>query len=38
MSRGLGEWIVLGSHAQTQAYMNQGANAQYKNADQLFLL
>jgi hypothetical protein len=46
MSRGLGEWIVLGSliltagalHAQTQADMNQGASAQYKNADPLFLL
>jgi hypothetical protein len=46
MSGGLGEWIVLGSliltagvlHAQAQADMNQGACAQCKKADQLFLL
>jgi hypothetical protein len=46
MSGGLGEWIVLGStiftggglHAHTQADMNQRASAQYKKADQLFLV
>jgi hypothetical protein len=46
MNGGLGEWIVLGSliltagglHAQTKAGMSQGACAQYKEADQLFLL
>ena len=46
MSGGLGEWIVQGSliltagglHAQTQADMNQDTCAQYRKADQLFLL
>jgi hypothetical protein len=46
MSGGLGEWSVLGSliltagglHAQTKADTNQDASAQYKKADQLFLL
>jgi hypothetical protein len=43
MSRGLGEWIVLvltagALHTQTKADTNQDASAQYKKADQLFLL
>jgi hypothetical protein len=46
MSGGLGELMVLGLliltagglHAQTQADTNQDASAQYKKADQLFLL